>query len=66
MPIIVSEAIVNMQPAFTWMGGGHPLLKLGVSTEELAVQPGVIVADISVPRLGITEDETQGPPCQYP
>lgn len=50
VPIILSEAVMSLRPAFVWMGGGHPLLKLGVSASDLVNGLGAIVADISVPR----------------
>lgn len=50
MPIILSEAVLSLRPAFVWMGSGHPLLKLGVSAKELVTNLGAVVADISVPR----------------
>lgn len=52
MPVILSDAVVGLRPAFVWMGGGHPLLKLGVSTNDLANGLGAVVVDISVPRDG--------------
>lgn len=52
MPVILSEAVLALRPSFVWMGAGHPLLKLGVSTEDLVKKLGAIVADISVPRDG--------------
>ncbi|CAM9262253.1 unnamed protein product [Ascophyllum nodosum] len=59
MPTILSEAVLNLRPAFIWMGGGHPLLKLGVSASDLVERQGAIVADISVPRDGSgIQDET--------
>ncbi|CAM9665293.1 unnamed protein product, partial [Laminaria digitata] len=51
VPIILSEAVLTMRPAYVWMGAGHPLLKLGVSAKDL-VRAGAIVADISTPRTG--------------
>ena len=35
MPTVLLEAVLNLRPAFIWMGGGHPLLKLGVSANDL-------------------------------
>ncbi|CAM9923621.1 unnamed protein product [Ascophyllum nodosum] len=59
MPTILSEAVLNLRPAFIWMDGGHPLLKLGVSASDLVERQGAIVADISVPRDGSgIQDET--------
>ena len=57
IPIILSEAVLTMRPAYLWMGAGHPLLKLGISAKDL-VRAGAIVADISAPRTGaIGEDD---------
>ena len=52
MLTMLSEAVLNVRPAFIWMGGGHPLLKLGVSASDLVERQGAIVTDISVPRDG--------------
>lgn len=52
MPIILSEAVLSLRPSFVWMGSGHPLFKLGVSTKDLVTKLGAIVADISIPRDG--------------
>ncbi|CAM9781327.1 unnamed protein product [Pylaiella littoralis] len=52
MPIILSEAVLSLRPSFVWMGAGHPLLKLGVSSTDLVSKLGAIVADISIPRDG--------------
>lgn len=57
MPIILSEAVLSLRPAFVWMGAGHPLLKLGVSANDLVKNLGAIVADISVPRDGSGVDD---------
>lgn len=54
MPIILSDTVIDLRPAFVWMGGGHPLLKLGVSTSDLVDRLGAVVADISVPREGMS------------
>lgn len=51
VPIILSEAVLTMRPAYVWMGAGHPLLKLGISAKDL-VKAGAIEADISTPRTG--------------
>lgn len=70
VPVIISEAILAMRPAYIWMGGGHPLLKLGIDPVELVDRLGVIVADISVPRFDIRDnaahDGDQQFECQYP
>lgn len=50
MPIILSDAVLSLRPAFVWMGSGHPLLKLGVSAKDLVTKLGAVVADISTPR----------------
>lgn len=52
MPVILSEAVLSLRPSFVWMGSGHPLLKLGVSTTDLVTKLGAVVADISIPRGG--------------
>lgn len=52
MPVILSDAVLGLRPAFVWMGGGHPLLKLGVSTRDLVTKLGAVAADISIPRDG--------------
>lgn len=57
IPIIVSEAVRGLRPAFVWMGAGHPLLKLGVSASDLEAKLGAIAADISVPRDGVGVDD---------
>lgn len=57
VPIILSEAVLGLRPAFVWMGAGHPLLKLGVSASDLVHRLGAIVADISVPRDGAGVDD---------
>lgn len=59
MPVILSEAVLALRPAFVWMGAGHPLLKLGVSAQDLVKKLGATVADISVPRdgAGTAEDD---------
>ena len=59
MPTVLLEAVLNLRPASIWMGGGHPLLKLGVSASDLVERQRAIVADISVPRDGSgIQDET--------
>lgn len=58
VPIILSEAVLRLRPAFLWMGGGHPLLKLGVSASDLVHRLGATVADISIPRDGVGIDYT--------
>eukprot|EP00903_Cladosiphon_okamuranus_P013290 g12389.t1 len=50
MPIILSDAVLSLRPAFVWMGSGHPLLKLGLSVKDLVTKLGAVVADISIPR----------------
>lgn len=55
LPVIISEAIVAMRPAYMWMGGGHLLFKIGIDPAELVDRLGVIVADISVPRFDIRD-----------
>ncbi|CAM9927323.1 unnamed protein product, partial [Ectocarpus sp. 13 AM-2016] len=45
MPVILSEAVLALRPSFVWMGAGDPLLKLGVSTEDLVKKLGATVAD---------------------
>lgn len=60
MPVIISDAVMGLRSEFIWIGGGHPLLKLGVSTNDLVNGLGAIAADISVPRDGqsaIVEDD---------
>ncbi|CAM9294993.1 unnamed protein product, partial [Hapterophycus canaliculatus] len=52
MPVILSEAVLGLRPSFVWMGGGHPLLKLGVSARDLVTKLSAVVADISIPRDG--------------
>ncbi|CAM9716933.1 unnamed protein product [Scytosiphon promiscuus] len=52
MPVILSEAVLGLRPAFVWMGSGHPLLKLGVSARDLVTKLGAVSADISIPRDG--------------
>lgn len=58
MPIILSEAVLGLRPAFVWMGAGHPLLKLGLSASDLVERLGAIVADISVARDGSGVDNS--------
>ena len=48
--MIVSEAIVRLEPAFLWLGGGHTLLKLGMTVPDLMNSLNPFVADISAPR----------------
>ncbi|CAM9860122.1 unnamed protein product [Choristocarpus tenellus] len=51
MPVVVSEALLSLSPSFVWFGGGHPLLKLGISVKDLVSCHGnAFVADISTPR----------------
>lgn len=50
MPIILSDAVLSLRPAFVWMGSGHPWLKLGVSVKDVVTKLGAVVADISIPR----------------
>jgi len=34
LPIILSEAITDLKPAYLWMGGGRLSLKMGISVAE--------------------------------
>eukprot|EP00850_Spirogloea_muscicola_P005416 SM000024S07878 [mRNA] locus=s24:1025102:1026357:- [translate_table: standard] len=47
IPVILSEAIIKLEPPFFWMGGGEVDLKLGMQTEDFisSVQP--LIADCS-------------------
>ncbi|CAM9743805.1 unnamed protein product, partial [Discosporangium mesarthrocarpum] len=52
VPVVISEALLSLRPASVWMGGGHPLLKLMLSVQDLVrcIGDRAFVADISDPR----------------
>ena len=49
--VIVSNSLFegDMKP-YVWMGGGAPVVKLGVSVHQLVTKLDAIVADVSDPR----------------
>ena len=50
VPVVLASAAADVRPAFLWMGGGHPRLKLGVALAELRAAVDPIVADVSDAR----------------
>lgn len=48
MPIILTEKVTTLQPAYFWMGGGEVELKLGMSVEEFVKVTQAYVADVSL------------------
>lgn len=50
VPVILAKAVMDVKPAFIWMGGGHVDLKLGMSVEDFARGTNAIVLDVSDPR----------------
>ena len=44
LPILMSDAIANLQPAFFWMGGGEEFLKLGLNVHDFitAYKPFIV------------------------
>eukprot|EP00250_Pteridium_aquilinum_P008822 c18235_g1_i2 orf=127-849(+) len=47
IPIILSDAILKLQPPFFWLGGGEVDLKLGLSTEDFIKMFNPFIADCS-------------------
>jgi prolyl-tRNA editing enzyme YbaK/EbsC (Cys-tRNA(Pro) deacylase) len=47
MPVILSDRIVDLSPAYLWFGGGELDLKLGVSVEEFIRVLNPIILDTS-------------------
>ncbi|CAM6118219.1 unnamed protein product [Calypogeia fissa] len=45
IPVILSDAIVKLNPAFFWLGGGEVDLKLGIRTEEFVKMINPFVVD---------------------
>ncbi|CAM6121653.1 unnamed protein product [Calypogeia fissa] len=43
--VILSDAIVKLNPAFFWLGGGEVDLKLGIRTEEFVKMINPFVVD---------------------
>lgn len=54
IPIILSQKITELQPAFFWMGGGHEDCKVRVDTEEFLRVLKPFVANFTV---SLTEEE---------
>ena len=54
IPVILSEKITKLSPAYFWMGGGHVDCKVRVDTEEFLESIKPFVADITNP---IPEEE---------
>ena len=55
VPIVLSAAVAPLH--FFWMGGGHVHLKLGMAVSEFLKATNAMVADISQPRSGASEDD---------
>mmetsp|Transcript_17508 Transcript_17508/g.53599 ORF Transcript_17508/g.53599 Transcript_17508/m.53599 type:complete len:264 (-) Transcript_17508:283-1074(-) len=49
--VVLAQGITEVKPAFFWMGGGHPLLKLGCSLKDFTKALDPLVLDVSSPRL---------------
>ena len=47
IPIIMSDRISSLTPAFLWLGGGHKDVKFGCPVEQLLSATGATVADIT-------------------
>lgn len=48
--IVVSKAIMDVTPAFMWMGGGHVDLKLGMSVDHFVAALDALILDVSDAR----------------
>ena len=46
LPVIMSDALVDLRPNYLWLGGGEVDLKLGMSVDEFLKYTGAYVADI--------------------
>lgn len=47
VPIVLSKSILDVSPAFMWMGGGHVHLKLGMAVREFVQALDALVLDAS-------------------
>ena len=46
MPIVFSDKIKELKPAFFWMGGGHPEIKMRLSFGDFVrVYPDEVLVD---------------------
>ena len=50
IPVVICKSILNVRPAFVWMGGGHKDWKLGMAVSEFVKGVDAIVLDVSEPR----------------
>eukprot|EP00736_Rhodelphis_marinus_P008066 Rmarinus@m.24046 len=57
VPMILSESILNVQPAFIWMGAGEVDLKVGVPIKEFVQLCSPLVGDICHSKSEGSEDE---------
>ena len=48
--VVLSKAITEVAPSFIWMGGGHPLLKLGCSRGDFIKALDPLIIGASEPR----------------
>lgn len=47
VPIVLSKAVMDVNPAFIWMGGGHVNLKLGMAVGQLVDALDAFILDVS-------------------
>uniref|UniRef100_A0A7S1UQY1 YbaK/aminoacyl-tRNA synthetase-associated domain-containing protein n=1 Tax=Grammatophora oceanica TaxID=210454 RepID=A0A7S1UQY1_9STRA len=59
IPVILTEDVVPL--SFLWMGGGHVHLKLGMAVCDFSKATKAIVADISQPRSGASDEVDDDP-----
>ena len=50
IPILICKSVLELSPPVVFVGGGHPQLKLCISTQDLSEAGKVFSSQISVPR----------------
>lgn len=48
MPMLLTERVAELRPAYFWMGGGEVELKLGMSVQEFLKVTHAHVVDVSL------------------
>ena len=57
VPVVVSQAVMDLAPGYLWLGGGAVDVKLRLSTAQLKPSLNAVVCSCSVPRGEEDEEE---------